>query len=124
MTTTTHRRAGPRSSPARRCSSCGPVAVDGLTGRPPRARATHNRRMPGFLPRCLAPDIWSYRMTDGMLNREPGEITIRMRSMLALMAHLARGVEAPGEPPIDEGIFVPLSVSATEERPVLTVPTG
>jgi hypothetical protein len=78
----------------------------------------------------LDPERSEFRITQNIVRRGPDEITIRMRSLLALMSFLAQGVEAPavhleqgltgGAYPPDEAVrssLIPLHVRVAEQRP-------
>jgi hypothetical protein len=78
----------------------------------------------------LDPERSEFRITHDIVARQPDEITIRMRSLLALMSFLAQGVEAPaihleqgltgGAYPPDEAVrssLIPLHVQVAERRP-------
>ncbi|MHC4428033.1 MAG: hypothetical protein ACYS0D_05440 [Planctomycetota bacterium] len=43
----------------------------------------------------MAPDVWEFRMTEKRTRRAPDEVTVRVRSVLELMAFLSQGVEIP-----------------------------
>jgi hypothetical protein len=88
----------------------------------------------------LAPERREFRVTQDIVGRQPDEITIRMRSLLAMMSFLAQGVEAPavhleqgltgGAYPPDEAMrssLIPLHVQVAEQRPedsFVAVPYG
>jgi hypothetical protein len=78
----------------------------------------------------LDPERSEFRITHDIVGRQPDEITIRVRSLLALMSFLAQGVEAPavhleqgltgGAYPPDEAVrssLIPLHVQVAERRP-------
>jgi len=60
----------------------------------------------------LAPNISKFRITDRRTNRKPGEITIKLRSLLTLMGFLSHGVEIPAAHM--QGQFVEHNIAATE----------
>ena len=57
----------------------------------------------------LDPDHSSFRVTGRLIGRKPDEVTIRVRSLLALMGFLSRGIEIPAvhieEKRVEEMIF-------------------
>ncbi len=57
----------------------------------------------------LDPDHSSFRVTGRLIGRKPDEVTIRVRSLLALMGFLSRGIEIPAahieEKHVEEMIF-------------------
>jgi hypothetical protein len=57
----------------------------------------------------LDPDHFSFRVTGRLIGRKPDEVTIRVRSLLALMGFLSRGIEIPAahieEKRVEEMIF-------------------
>lgn len=72
----------------------------------------------------LKDGVWRFRVTDRVVDRGDDEITLRMRSILALMAFLARGIEVPEAHAAEErvrrlraGPTVPLQVHSSRERP-------
>jgi hypothetical protein len=80
---------------------------------------------------CLNPDHSSFRVTDRVIGRKPDEVTIRVRSLLAMMGFLSRGIEIPAshieEKRVEEMIFpvdpelrsllFPLRIHSSVERP-------
>lgn len=79
----------------------------------------------------LNPDHSSFRVTGRLIGRKPDEVTIRVRSLLALMGFLSRGIEIPTahieEKRVEEMIFpvdpelrsllFPLRIYSSAERP-------
>ena len=72
-----------------------------------------------------------FRITDRLIERQPDEITIRVRSLLAMMGFLAHGVEVPADHMTEafvesnaklanaeiEDQLVPLKIHSSEEKP-------
>ncbi len=69
----------------------------------------------------LDPDRNRFRVTDRDTAREPDEITIKTRSLLAIMSFLARGIDVPREH-VEQGRVVPMLVSTKEEPQRLPIP--
>ncbi len=69
----------------------------------------------------LDPGRNRFRVTDRDTAREPDEITIKTRSLLAIMSFLARGIEVPLEH-VEQGRVVPMLVSTKEEPQRLPIP--
>lgn len=79
----------------------------------------------------LHPQHLSFRITDRLIQREPDEITIRVRSLLTMMGFLSNGVEIPDdhreeaivENATDDGnlekqeSLVPLKIHSSKEKP-------
>ena len=79
----------------------------------------------------LEPQHFLFRITDRLIQRQPDEITIRVRSLLAMMGFLAHGVEVPADHMSDafvesnaklantdlEDQLVPLKIHSSEEKP-------
>ena len=79
----------------------------------------------------LDPDHSSFRVTGRLIGRKPDEVTMRVRSLLALMGFLSRGIEIPAahieEKRVEETIFpadpelrsllFPLRIHSSVERP-------
>ncbi|MDR4505759.1 MAG: hypothetical protein MRK01_13390 [Candidatus Scalindua sp.] len=79
----------------------------------------------------LDPDHSSFRVTGRLVGRKPDEVTIRVRSLLALMGFLSRGIEVPAahieEQRVEEMVFsvdpelcsllFPLRIHSSVERP-------
>ncbi|KHE90452.1 MAG: hypothetical protein SCABRO_03837 [Candidatus Scalindua brodae] len=80
---------------------------------------------------CMNPDHSSFRVTDRVIGRKPDEVTIRVRSLLAMMGFLSRGIEIPAahieEKRVEEMVFpvdpelrsllFPLRIHSSVERP-------
>jgi hypothetical protein len=78
------------------------------------------------------PNLSVYRLTENTIGREPDEVTIRARSLLALMTFLAQGVELPEEQVVEGRLtlefdadamtevsaHLPLHVHSSVEKPV------
>ncbi|KAA3604143.1 MAG: hypothetical protein D8M57_16595 [Candidatus Scalindua sp. AMX11] len=79
----------------------------------------------------LDPDNSSFRVTRRLVGRKPDEVTIRVRSLLALMGFLSRGIEVPAahieEQRVEEMVFsvdpelrsllFPLKIHSSVDRP-------
>ncbi len=77
----------------------------------------------------LHPQHFTFRITDRLIQRQPDEITIRVRSLLTMMGFLSHGVDVPNDH-MKEAIvendtdyedlqddLVPLKIHSSEEKP-------
>ena len=69
----------------------------------------------------LDPDRNRFRITDRDTARKPDEITMKTRSLLAIMSFLGRGVEVPREH-VDQGWVIPIRLSSGGQPERLPIP--